>query len=423
VALISLHTSPLARAGVGDAGGMNVYLRAVSQALTEIGCQVDVYTRATSAAEAALGSQPLGGATLHHLVAGPAEVLPKEDLPKVAQAFAAAMAERAVRSDLIHSHYWLSGLAGRSVASAWRVPHVQSLHTVAAMKNRGLAPGDQPEGPQRLAAERALALGAARVVGVSDAERDGIVRDYGVARDRVTVISPGVDPAVFNPAVPLPQDLPPELCRQQGYLLMVGRVQPIKGQDLAIRALAHLEPWQRPALLVTGAPGNGHLDYAAGLRQLVRDLDLTADVVFTGPQPPDRLAQLIKGGRATLLPSWSETFGLLAVESAAVGTPVIASDTTGLRSSVAHGVSGLLIGSRRPAAWAAAIRRLLEEPDLAKRLSAGGARLGRERTWAHVATALFGVYSELVSAARRATLPARLSPAACQNPGLVANAR
>jgi D-inositol-3-phosphate glycosyltransferase len=208
-----------------------------------------------------------------------------------------------------------------------------------------------------------------------------------------------------------------------GYLLMVGRVQPIKGQDLAIRALARLEPAQRPGLLVTGAPGSGHLDYAAGLRQLVDELGLVGDVVFTGPQPPARLAQLIKAGRATLLPSWSETFGLLAVESAALGTPVIASDTTGLRSSVADGVSGLLVGSRAPGDWAAAIRRVLTEPELAARLSAGGARLGRERTWKHVATALLGVYSELVQTAGGSGRVTGIGRGVCPPAGLVANAR
>ncbi|MDR2114731.1 MAG: glycosyltransferase, partial [Bifidobacteriaceae bacterium] len=301
IALVCLHTSPLALPGVGDAGGMNVYLRYVADALAQEGHQVDVYTRATSLLELERGTEPLGAATLHYLRAGPAAPLDKSQLPAVAPDFAAAM-ERYPRADVIHSHYWLSGLAGQEVAKVWRVPHVQSLHTVASMKNRGLAPGETPETVERLQAELDLTQNAEAVVTVSQAEKDAIVRDYGVVADSITVASPGVDGAIFHPGPPPELDsLPVKLRRAAGYLLMVGRVQPIKGQDLAISALALLDQERRPALLVTGAPGQGHLEYAAHLRVLARELGVEGDVEFMGPQPAPRLAELIRGGRAALV--------------------------------------------------------------------------------------------------------------------------
>jgi D-inositol-3-phosphate glycosyltransferase len=384
---------------------MNVYLTAAAAAIARAGHQVDIYTRATSAREVALASQVVidvtgseaGRATVHFLKAGPAEPVEKAGLAALAPEFADALS-RQTRPDVVHSHYWLSGLAGAVAATAWDVPHVQSLHTVATMKNRSLAVGDAPESPERSAGERTLVRRADRVVAVSAAERDAIVHDYGADPARLEVINPGVDGSVFRPGSgPDLADLPPALCRPAGYLMMIGRIQPIKGQDLAIAALALLPAAIRPALVVTGAPGSGHLEYAAGLKTLAADLGVEGDVVFLGTQPADRLARLTQGARATLMPSRSETFGLVAIESAACGTPVIGSDTSGLRSSVVDSVTGLLVGSRRAGEWAKAIRRVLEEPGLAGRLSAGGIKLGRQRTWDHVASALLVAYGAVLA--------------------------
>ncbi|MDR2565787.1 MAG: glycosyltransferase [Bifidobacteriaceae bacterium] len=401
IALISLHTSPLVKPGVGDAGGMNVYLKAAAAALARAGHRVDIYSRATSAADLAHPSQSIGGAVAHYLRAGPVAPVDKSELAPLAGEFAAALG-RYPKPDVVHSHYWLSGLAGEAAAEAWGIPHVQSLHTVATIKNRALASGDAPEGSARLAGEQGLARRAARVVTVSAAERDAIVRDYGVPGERVAVISPGVDGSVFGPGPgPCPDDLPEALRRRAGYLMMIGRIQPLKGQDLAIRALAELPPGLRPALVVTGAPGPGHLEYAASLKSLVAALGLAGDVVFMGTQRPERLAELLRGARASLMPSHSETFGLVAIESAACGAPVIGSDTTGLRSSVIDSVTGLLVRSRRPEAWAGAIRRVLQDAELARKLSAGGVNLGRERTWDHVAAALAATYAAVAASAPR----------------------
>jgi D-inositol-3-phosphate glycosyltransferase len=368
---------------------MNVYLRSVAGWLAHDGWKVDIYTRATGPQDIKQPQRDIGLAKVHYLKAGPARPLGKADLTAVTEEFAQAMANFPPAS-VIHSHYWLSGLAGLTVAAVWGAPHVQSLHTVATMKNRDLAAGDTPENATRISAEKRLARQADAVVAVSRAERAAIVADYGVDPAAVRVISPGVDPAVFHPGPPPdPASLPQALRRPTGYLLMAGRIQPIKGQDLALQALARIPRPVRPALLITGAPGQGHLEYAAMLRSLAGELGLLDDAVFFGPQDPPRLAALMRGARATLLPSRSETFGLVAIESAACGRPVIGSDTTGLRDSVTDGVTGRLIASRDPQTWADGIVQTLGDERL------DGAGGGPARTWRQVAQALSGLYLRL----------------------------
>ena len=396
--MLSLHTSPLDRPGTGDAGGMNVYLKGVAGALGRLGVEVHLYTRATSPGQAAASVVQLApGVTVHRLVAGPLQPLAKADIDsQVMTAFADAVANQ-TPAGLVHSHYWMSGQVGEQVASAWQVDHVQSLHTVAVLKNRNLALVDQPEGEPRIAAEAGLAARAARVVAVSPAEAHAIEHDLGVAADKIAVVMPGVDGAVFGPGAPGHLDgLPGELKRPQGYALMAGRIQPIKGQDLAIRAIAAIEPEARPALLISGAPSPAHLDFASSLRQLAVDLGVRDDVVFLGAVAMDRLAGLMRGAVVTLMPSHSETYGLVALESAACGTPVVAYNTTGLHYSVANQVSGVLLDSRDPAIWGKAISDLVANGAWRQALSKGGVDLGRRSTWDLAGRGLLQVYRSLI---------------------------
>jgi len=402
--MLSLHTSPLDAPGTGDAGGMNVYLKSVTAALGRLGLKVEVYTRATSAEQAGLGPAQLApGVRVHRLPAGPLEPLAKEAIgPSVVNQFAQGVADSAP-AHLVHSHYWLSGLAGQQVADAWGVRHVQTLHTVAVLKNRNLALGDQPEGHRRLTAEARLVQAAARVVAVSPAEAKVLVNDLAVPADQVTVVTPGVDNAVFCPGTPGHLvGLPAAIKRPQGYALMAGRIQPIKGQDLAIRAIAAMPPAQRPALLISGVPSSAHLDFASSLRGLARDLGVGDDVVFLSAVTTERLAGLMRGALVTLMPSHSETYGLVALESAACGTPVVAYDSTGLRFSVTDQVSGVLVDSRDPAAWAQAISDLAADPGRRARLAKGGIESGRRNTWDRAGAGLRQVYQELLAASQLA---------------------
>jgi len=409
VAMLSLHTSPLDLPGTGDAGGMNTYLKGVTAALGQAGLAVDIYARATlpdHLDQPAVDLAPL--VQVHRIAAGPLGPVDKKALePDIAAEFADQVS-RGQPADLVHSHYWLSGLAGRQVATDWQVPHVQSLHTVAALKNRNLAPGDSPEGPRRLAAEAELVRGADAVVAVSPAEAAAITAHLGAPASKITVVTPGVDTVRFGPGDPGHLvGLPAALKRSQGYVLMVGRIQPIKGQDLAIRALAAIESSHRPALLVSGAPSSAHLGYASSLMELCVELGVRDDVVFLGAVTMDRLAGLMRGARLTLMPSHSETYGLVALESAACGTPVIGYSTTGLRSSVVDNATGILLQTREPQAWAAAIVQLAWDSDLRTRLSQGGVEHGRRNTWGRAATALLRLYNEVGACPVQACAAAR----------------
>jgi len=415
--MLSLHTSPLDRPGTGDAGGMNVYLKGVAGALARRGVRVELFTRAASQGQAAARTVELTpGVRVHRLTAGPLERLPKESIgPEVIEEFAQAVMNQPPTS-LVHSHYWLSGLAGEQVAKAWQANHIQSLHTVAVLKNRNLALGDQPEGDHRVAAEAGLANRATRVVAVSPAEAHAIENDLGVASEKITVVMPGVDSSVCCPGEPGHLvGLPSALKRPQGYALMAGRIQPIKGQDLAIRAIAAIDPEHRPALLISGVPSGSHHDFASSLRRLAIDLGVDNDVVFLGAVAMDRLAGLMRGAVVTLMPSHSETYGLVALESAACGTPVVAYNTTGLRFSVADQVSGVLVDSREPADWAKVITDLALNRQRRQALSEGGIKIGRRSSWDSAGGGLWQVYQDLLDGAAmgRDAASLAIAPSGC----------
>jgi len=384
VALVSLHTSPLATAGSGDAGGMNVYLRALADGLVADGFEVDVLTRRTSADQRVVTTP--GGARVLFIDAGPAQPVTKEELPGLVDAFTAS-AIAAGPYDLVHSHYWLSGLAGERLAAASGAPHLITLHTLAALKNELLAEGDTPEPEARVAAERALLAAADAVIAVSQAEADAAVRLGGANRERVRVVRPGVDTDLFRPhdaGVDRPN---------RPTVVVAARVQPLKGQDLAIRAIAALPQGRRPQLILAGDATASHGAYVSALHDLIgqaglrsasgdpaRDADPVrdVDVVFVGPLDREQLAETLRRASALLIPSHSETFGLVALEAAASGIPVIASRVGGLPEAV--GDNGILLDDRRPESWAAAVDAVLTEAR-----SPGGRSRQQARALAHAA--------------------------------------
>jgi D-inositol-3-phosphate glycosyltransferase len=403
VALVSMHTSPAALAGRGDSGGMNVSLLATATELARRGIEVDLITRAIGdAAVTQLGD----GITLHELSAGERGDIPKTRLGEVADEFGEAVAQltgrQKPRYDLIHAHYWLSGLATLPVALELGLPFVQSFHTLAAMKNATLAPGQAPEPEQRLRTEMYLANQASAVVAGSSAEASSLIDDVRAPADRVWVIPPGVDIDLFTPTRADAADsrLRDELGITLGrpIIAIVGRVQPLKDQELAIRVLAELRALHdsSPVLVVAGEATPGDDGYAASLKSIAEELGVLAEVRFAGALPRERLADLLAVATVTLVPSHSETFGLVALESAASGTPVIAFRGGGLVESVSAGVSGLLIESRDPRAWAQATVALLDDGAGLERLSGFARHYAEGFTWAATATALAGVYASLV---------------------------
>ena len=403
VALVSLHTSPLDAPGHGDAGGMNVYLVGLADALARRGVDVELLTRATDGEQAA-GRAPdrtPGGVPVRFLPAGPAAAVAKAELPALTAEFARSM-RRLPRFDVVHSHYWLSGRAAAPVAAAWGAPHVLSLHTVAALKNQRLAPGDRAEPLERLEAERMLVRGSALTVAATEAERHAILADIGAGEDgeRVVVIPPGVDTSLFRPAAS--GDRAPT----RPTVLMLARIQPLKGVDLALAALSAIPAARRPLLVIAGGVSPGHDEYAQGLERQVAASGLLGDVLFLPAQPRSEAARLLREATLLIVPSHSETFGLVALEAAASGTPVVAARAGGLVESVADGVSGVLVDGRDPVVWAGVLDALLQDPDRLAVLSGTAREYGRRRGWAVAAADIVGHYERLLGRNGAAAAPA-----------------
>jgi D-inositol-3-phosphate glycosyltransferase len=399
IAMVSMHTSPADAPGVGDAGGMNVAILALAKQLARRGVEVDLLTRASDVPV----ERPLAeGVMLRALAAGPPTPVPKNRLVDVADEFGEAVATLVGRPepryDLLHSHYWLSGLATLPVAIELGLPFVQTFHTLAAMKNRSLAPGDSPEREGRLRGEAFLAGQADAIVAGSAAEVGTLIDDLRTPAERLWVIPPGVDTDLFTPDRarndgPLRAHL--GLDPDRPIIVLAGRVQPLKDQELGIRILAELSMLSpAPMLVIAGEATDAA--YHARLEQAAILGDVESDVRFVGALERETLADLFAAAEFTLVTSYSETFGLVALESAASGTPVIAFRGTGLVESVSDGESGYLIDSRDPADWAAAILAHRADGARVAAMRRSARRFAEGFTWATAAASHLALYESLV---------------------------
>lgn len=402
VATLSVHTSPLDQPGAGDAGGMNVYIVEVSRRLAERGVEVDVFTRATSS-DLPPVVEMAPGVTVRHVSAGPFEGLGKEELPGQLCAFTAAvLREEALHEeghyDLVHSHYWLSGQVGWLARDRWSVPLIHTAHTLAKVKNEALADGDRPEPRSRVIGEEQVVAEADRLVANTDEEARQLVRHYDADPARTLVIPPGVDLDRFAPgdrtaarrAVGVPGDAL--------VLLFVGRIQPLKAPDVLLHAAARLladDPALRTRLRVhvVGAPSGSGLAAPHQLEKLAVTLGIADVVRFFPPQPPDRLAEHYRAADVAVVPSHNESFGLVALEAQACGTPVVAAAVGGLRTAVRDGVSGVLVAGHDPADYAAAVRAVLARREL---LSVGARRHAARFSWDRTADSLVAAYASAV---------------------------
>jgi len=412
VAVLSLHTSPRDQPGTGDSGGMNVYILEVAARLAQQGIAVDVFTRAHGQNGSRI-EQIAPGARLVQVVAGPEKPLPKERLPEVLPAFLRGVLDHAIADgngspahaqrpyDVVHSHYWLSGWVGERTKEIWGAPLVASFHTLGKVKNYALAVDDRPEPTDRLTGEERVIRGADRILAPTPVEAAHLVGLYGADPDRIRIVPPGVDRSVF---VPRPKNAAKANLHlsDERLLLFVGRLQPLKGPDLAIRALAEAiarapEAMRDVVLAVVGGPTGA----GSGEAQVARLMNLAATagvgdrVVFFPPQPHERLAEFYSAAEAVLVPSRSESFGLVALEAQSCGTPVIAAAVGGLRYSVPDGVGGLLVDGHEPRGYADAILRLLGDPELAERLSSGARAHAAGFSWEATAGEIGRVYLEL----------------------------
>jgi D-inositol-3-phosphate glycosyltransferase len=418
VAVISLHSSPQDQPGAGDSGGMNVYIREVTQRLADRGFDVDVFTRcAGRGGPTVLEAGP--GNRIIQVQAGPCASVAKDHLPRLVPAFLGGILERqredGARYDLVHSHYWLSGRVGDEAKAIWGVPLVASFHSLGRVKNRALARDEDPEPEARLEGEQEVVATADRILAPTPAEAMHLVDLYGADPDRIRVVPAGVDHQVFTPR---PRE---EARRRVGLtgsrvVLFVGRLQPHKGPDVAIRALAEAVA-RDPArmrgvvLVVVGGPsgrtaGGGEM---AGLVELAAALGVGDRVVFLPPQPQLRLADFYAGAEAVLVPSRTESFGLVALEAQACGTPVIAADTGGLRYVVRDGVTGFLVPGHDPADYADRMLTVLSDRVGARRMGDAAAANALGYSWDATASGVLEVYREVLLPERRAAVAAGLS--------------
>ena len=402
VAMVSLHTSPLDQPGTGDAGGMNVYVTEVARELAARGIEVDIFTRATSSSLEPVVRMS-DGIQVRHIVAGPFEGLTKGELPGQLCTFAREVlrieaAYDAGHYDVVHSHYWLSGQVGALARDRWGVPLVHSMHTMAKVKNALLAEGDTPEPSARVIGEEQVVEAADMLIANTDDEAKALINSYDADAARVEVVHPGVDLAAFGPRPVAEARARVGLPADADVLLFVGRIQPLKAPDLLLRAAALIlerRPERRRNLVVAivGGPSGSGLEHPESLAQLSTELGLDDVVRFVPPVPRDELADWYAAATLVCVPSYNESFGLVAVEAQAVGTPVVAAAVGGLPTAVDDGVSGLLVDGHRPADYADAITRILDQPRLREQLSRGAIAHASEFGWAATAAATVDVYA------------------------------
>lgn len=397
VAVLSVHTSPLAQPGTGDAGGMNVYVLQTALHMARRGVEVEIFTRATSSADPPVVS-PAPGVVVRNVVAGPFEGLDKNDLPTQLCAFTAGVLRAEANHepgyyDIVHSHYWLSGQVGWLARDRWAVPLVHTAHTLAAVKNAALADGDSPEPPLRAVGEQQVVDEADRLIVNTEAEVRQLISLHNADPLRIDVVHPGVDLQIFTPgdrnaargALGLPAG--------GAIVAFIGRIQPLKAPDILLRAAALLPDGVR--VLVAGGPSGTGLAAPDGLLRLAGELGIAERVTFLPPQSREQLVNVYRAADLVAVPSYSESFGLVAIEAQACGTPVVAAAVGGLPVAVADGRSGTLVQGHDPAAWAAAIDGLLRaDPAVLRRAAIEHAA---RFSWDNTVDALLASYSRAMT--------------------------
>jgi D-inositol-3-phosphate glycosyltransferase len=401
-----VHTSPLEQPGTGDAGGMNVYIVEVARRLADAGVEVEIFTRATSS-DLPPSVDMAPGVHVRHVSAGPFEGLAKEELPAQLCAFThGVMWAEAARPpgyyDLVHSHYWLSGQVGWLARGRWDVPLVHSAHTLARVKNASLAAGDRPEPRARIIGEEQVTGAADRLVANTPSEARELVDLYGADPARVAVVEPGVNLDRFGPPPPGHEAQFRVAARRRldlpdagPVLAFVGRIQPLKAPDVLLRAAALLRD-RAPGLtlVICGGPSGSGLDSPTALAELASSLGIAGAVRFLPPLAGADLPALYRAADVVGVPSYSESFGLVALEAQACGTPVVAAAVGGLVTAVRDGQSGALVHGHDPADWATVIGGLLDEPRRRAVLARGAIAHARSFSWDRTAQRLTAVYRD-----------------------------
>ena len=406
IATLMVHTSPLDQAGMGDAGGMNVYVVETAKKMAQAGVSVDIFTRANhpnlpDTVEIA------EGVNVKHLVAGPFEGLSKEELPSQLGALTSAFMnyQKQLPKDyysLLHSHYWISGQLGWVVSEATGIPLIHTMHTTAKVKNLNLAQGEQPEPHTRAIGEEQVVKASTALIANTDAEAASLVSLYDACPDNVFVVAPGVDLESFSPAdgkaaARVRLNIAPDAI----MLTFVGRIQPHKGPDVLLRAAAEMvthSPHLRAKLAVVIMGGtSGSINELEKIKSLAKFLKIEDITHFVNPVSRKVLPDWYRASDLVCVPSYSESFGLVALEAQACGTPVVATAIGGLRTAVSDGISGSLVDGHDPKAWSAVISRLIMAPQRRLLLSMGAIEHASHFGWESSARKTLDVYDLIIS--------------------------
>ena len=407
IATLMVHTSPLDQPGIGDAGGMNIYVLESAQRMAAMGVSVDIFTRRTDAAQPDI-VEISPGVRVRHFDCGHG-TLTKEQLPihisGLSQEFSRIM--RTENYDVIHSHYWLSGKVAMPAAKELGIPLVHTMHTMARVKNLNLAEGETPEPMIRVQGETQVVAAANALIANTDAEGASLVSLYDACPDTVHVVSPGVDLYTFTPGESR-SAARDQIGQPQDALVVsfVGRIQPHKGPEVLIRATSELvkhSPLLRHKLIVNivGGASGANTEEVDRLKELSTWLAIDDVVRFSPPVPREDLPQWYRAADLVVVPSYSESFGLVALEAQACGTPVIATAVGGLRTAVADGISGVLVDGHDPKAWSSVISRLLQEPQRRVLLSMGAVEHASHFGWDVTARGTLDIYDLVISDLRK----------------------
>jgi D-inositol-3-phosphate glycosyltransferase len=405
ILMLSVHTSPMAALGGKKTGGMNVYVKNVAQEMARRGIHVDVVTRAASDEQVGAVLEPVPNARVIYLPCGPADFLPPDliylHLNEFRDALLDFSAQNRLKYDAIYSHYWLSGWVAVQLRRKWGTPVAQMFHTLGRMKQR-IADRPTPEVEARIRGETEIMAHADRIIAATPAERSQMLMLYRADRRKIDIVPPGVDVKHFSPGDMQTSRQAVGWSLDNYHLLFVGRIEPLKRVDNIFEALVDLrerEPdlsRQTCVSIIGGDPESDNTDEEMGRLQLMRQtLGLEGQVQFVRAQEQDVLPDYYRAAEALIMPSDYESFGMVALEAMASGTPVIATEVGGLAFLVQDGITGFHVPVREPSALANSIVRILSEPEQRAQMSVAAHKLAQDYSWTRITDRLLMVFTML----------------------------
>jgi D-inositol-3-phosphate glycosyltransferase len=409
IAMLSYHTCPLATLGGKDTGGMNVYVAELTRHLGQMGIHVDVFTRSQDEHVPHVVHSLGYGNRVVHIPAGPEVPLPKKELAEYIPTFADEVdrfaREKGIHYDLIHSHYWMSGIAAETLKARWNIPVIQMFHTLGLMKNRIAQSPEEMEGDYRIDGERKVMEMADRIIAATPAEQEQLQTLYGVDPKKIVIISPGVETARFYPINADEAKEAINLTCKKRMLLFVGRIEPLKGLQNLIRALAIIRKQGHCGrdcycLVVIGGDPDSSLENMSSemrkIKALCKELGMEDLVLFLGKRAQETLPYYYSAADMLIMPSYYESFGMVALEAMACGTPVIVSQVGGLPYLVQNGKTGFVVPSGDPEVLVDPLNQLMNDNELRERLGNQAAAYAKNYSWELIAKKINKVYQELL---------------------------